>query len=383
MVDAQKELAEALKWARYSASAQGIRNMLELAKPDLAIMPEAFDRDPWLFNCPNGTLDLRTGKLREHRREDFITKVCPTPYRPDDRCPEWLKFLDAILAGDAELGDYLQRLCGFWLTGDVREQILPIAYGTGSNGKTTFINAFAETVGENYIITADKSIIIAKKNETSSTERMDLAGRRLALVMETDEGQAFAEAFVKQLTGGDTIRGRRVFENTWQFKATHKVLLVTNHKPRVRATDHAFWRRVKLIRFGVTIADEDQDKQLPEKLKAEASGILAWAVRGCLDWQRDGLREPECVRQETAKYRADEDSIAQFIAECCVVNTAAKVQLKRLRERYEAWCKDRGEREASGRRFGEYLKSQGFGTHVSNGTWYLGIGLLEHSSEAE
>jgi putative DNA primase/helicase len=377
MADQDKQLVEAMKWAKHTASARGIRDMIELAKPDLAITPDAFDRDPWLLNCFNGTLELRSGRLREHRREDYITKLCPTPHQPEAKCPTWLTFLDSIFGGDTDLADYVQRLCGYWLTGDVREQILPIAYGTGSNGKTTFINAFAEMVGGDYCITADKSIIIAKKSEGSSTERMDLFGRRLALVIETDEGQKLAEAFVKQLTGGDRIRGRRVFENTWEYAPTHKVLLVTNHKPRVRAIDHAFWRRVKLINFGVTIEDENQDKRLPDKLRAEAPGILAWAVRGCMDWQRRGLGESDSVRRETAKYRADEDVIAQFVAGCCVVADGVKVQLKKLRERYAAWSEEHGEREASGRRFGEYLKAKGFGTHVSNGTRYLGIGLRE------
>lgn len=385
MVDArQKEAAEAMKWSKYTASALGIRNMLELAKPALAISPDAFDRDPWLLNCVNGTLELRTGKLREHRREDYITKLCPTQYQPDAACPAWNQFLHTILAGNVELLTYLQQLCGYWLTGDVREQILPIFWGTGSNGKSTFTETASAVVGDEYWIAGDRSLVISKKNESGhSTEKMDLFGRRLATVVETEEGQQFAEAFVKQMTGGDTFRGRNPYERTWQFKPTHKVLLVTNHKPRVKATDHAFWRRVKLVKFGVTIPDEKQDKLLPEKLRAEASGILAWMVRGCLDWQRAGLQEPECVRRETAKYRADEDLIAQFIRECCIVDPGAEVQLKRLRARCKAWCEDRSEREPTQRRFGEYLKDEGFGTRVSNGTWYLGIGLLEPADGLE
>jgi putative DNA primase/helicase len=375
------ELQAAVKWAQYVASARGIKNMLELAKPDLAVVPGQFDKDPWLLNCPNGTLDLRTGKLREHCVEDYLTKLCATPYEPDVRCPVWQSFLDTIFAGNVAMIAYLQRLSGYWLTGDVREQILPIFWGTGSNGKSTFIEVGTQVVGEDYWITADRSIVIAKKNESGhSTEKMDLFGRRLAVVMETEEGQQFAEAFVKQLTGGDTYRGRNLYERTWQFKPTHKVVLVTNHKPRVKATDHAFWRRIKLVHFGVTIPDEKPDKTLPEKLKAEAQGILAWMVRGCLDWQRDGLAEPQSIRDDTKKYRSDEDLLGRFIRDCCIVAPAAKVKLKVLRERYEAWCKERGEHEVSGRRFGEYLKGEGFGTQTSNGTWYLGIGVIEYDA---
>src|SRR5487761_1513800 len=138
------ELQAAVKWAQYAASARGIKNLLELAKPDLAVVPGQFDKDPWLLNCPNGTLDLRTGKLREHRIEDYLTKLCATPYEPDVRCPVWHSFLDAIFAGNVSMIAYLQRLSGYWLTGDVREQILPIFWGTGSNGKSTFIEVGTE-----------------------------------------------------------------------------------------------------------------------------------------------------------------------------------------------------------------------------------------------
>lgn len=372
-----REMQESIRWMRHTASARGIRDMLEVAKSDLAVTPESFDKHDWLLNCPNGTLELCTGNLREHRHADHLTKLCPTRYEPNAVCPTWLAFLDTILAGDSDLISYLQRLMGYWLTGDVREQILPILWGTGSNGKSTLVNVVMDMMGGDYAIMADKSLVVAKEREGHSTERMDLFGRRLAVVQETDEGQKFAEAAVKQLTGGDVIRGRRMREDTWEYRPTHKILLVTNHKPRVRATDHAFWRRVKLIHFGVTIPDDMQDKKLPAKLRAEHAGILAWAVRGCLDWQSQGLGEPEAVRLATANYRAVEDVIGQFVADCCIVRPAVKVKLSTLRERYEAWCKERGEREVSGRKFGEYLCAHGFESFRSNATWYRGIGVKD------
>jgi putative DNA primase/helicase len=372
------EVHAAIKFAQYTASTRGQRSFLEQAKPDLAAVPEQFDLPPFLLNCPNGTVELDTGRLREHRIDDFLTRLCPTEYDPDSTCPAWLNFIDTILK-DEKIIAYLQRLCGYWLTADVREQILPIFYGTGSNGKSTYIETLKSVVGDDYWMTADRSIVIASKKDSGhSTERMDLFGRRLAIVMETEEGQQFAEAFVKQLTGGDSFRGRNPYERTWEFKPTHKVVLITNHKPRVKATDHAFWRRIKLVLFGVTIPDHQQDKRLPEKLKAEARGILAWMVRGCLDWQRHGLGEPESVTMATKAYRDAEDVIAQFVSECCIRHERAKVQLKALRARLESWCSERGEREPSGRRLGEYLKQElQLESHVSNGTWYDGIGLVE------
>ncbi|HVX11966.1 MAG TPA: phage/plasmid primase, P4 family [Pirellulales bacterium] len=366
------ELRAAIKWWQYTASAPGIRAMLDLAKPDLAVSPAQFDQDPWLFNCPNGTVDLRTGELREHRRHDYITKLCPTEYEPAAACPTWLAFLDTIF-GDENLIGYVQRLCGYWLTGDVREQILPIAWGTGSNGKSTLVNAIMEAFGRDYAIKVDKAVIVAKDREGHSTERMDLYGVRLGVVTETDDGQRFAEAAVKELTGGDVIRGRRMRQDTWEYRPTHKLLLVTNHKPRVKSIDHAFWRRVKLIEFGVTIPDDKQDKTLPERLKAEYSGILNWAIRGCLRWQRYGLGEPESVRNATAQYRAAEDIIAQFIADRCETGAVRAKKSEAYRE-YQEWCKTNGFHPATSTKFTQTLGEHGYPLDPCR-RWYEGIGL--------
>lgn len=380
-----REVQEVIKHAQYTASARGIRNMMELAKPDLAVTPDMFDRDPWLLNCHNGTLELQTGTLREHRLEDYITKLCPTEYDVNAVCPVWLSFLDSIFAGDTELITYLQRLCGYFLTGDTREQILPIAWGTGSNGKTTLINAVMEMMGADYAIKLDRKVVIAQDRDGHSTERMDLAGMRLGVVTETDDGQRFAEAMVKDLTGGERIRGRRVRENTWEYAPTHKLLLATNHKPRVKATDHAFWRRVKLTHFGVTIADEHQDKLLSAKLRAEHRGILAWAVRGCLVWQRDGLAEPECVRQATAHYRAAEDIIGQYIAERCIIGDDSsgfpvRAKSSDVYADYKHWCEANGLRHATKTKLTQALAERGIGQDTGR-RWYDGIGLCAEANQ--
>lgn len=373
--DAQR--VQLAKWALQSESMRAIRAMIDAAKsePGIAVEPGTLDKDRWLINCLNGTLDLRTGLLHPHSRADLITKLCPVQYDAHATCSTWLGFVDSIFAGDTNLIGYVQRLCGYWLTGDVREQILPVAWGGGSNGKSTLIKAFAKVLGLDYAITADQSIVMASKTKGSSTERMDLAGKRLALVIETDDGGEFAEAFVKQLTGGDAIRGRRMYENTFEFEPTHKVLLVTNHKPRVKATDHAFWRRVKLIHFGVTIPDENQDKALPEKLQSEAAGILAWALRGCLDWQRNGLGEPESVRRATAEYRAAEDVFGQFLADCCVLSPQCKAKLSDVLMRYRRWAEERGERNLTPRELSDLLTERGCHSYKNSVVWFRGVGI--------
>jgi putative DNA primase/helicase len=367
--------------------------MLESARsePGIPILPEELNRDGMLLNCDNGTLELQTGKLREHRPQDFITKLCPVAYDPDARCETWLRFLADIFpsgdgakdAGDGELIGWLQRFLGYCLTGNVREQILPIFWGKGANGKSTLLNVLLEMLGTDYAIKAPTDLLMVK-GDAHPTEKADLFGRRLVVCLETEEGRRLAEAMVKDLTGGDRIRARRMREDFWEFSPTHKVILCTNHKPRIRGTDHAMWRRIRLVPFTVTIPDARQDKQLPDKLRAEYPGILAWLVRGCLDWQRDGLGMSKAVRTATQGYRSEQDLLASFVDEYCFVdvgNPAVKCKAGDFYRRFVAWCETSGESKGadipSQRKVGEALSERGFQRQVSNGTWYHGLGLRQ------
>jgi putative DNA primase/helicase len=363
--------------------------MLELARsePGIAVLPDQLDRDPWLVNCVNGTLDLRDGKLRGHRREDYLTKLCPTPFDPEAACPAWERFLLAIFRQDGELIRFVQRLLGRALSGDVSEQILPIFWGGGANGKSTLVNAIMRVMGPDYAMKASPDLLMSRRGERHPTELADLFGMRLVVASETHQGRRLDEALIKDMTSGERIRARRMREDFWEFDPTHKIILLTNHKPAVTGTDTGIWRRLRLVPFEETFWDPEdpnnhgkdlpealrQDKTLPERLQTEARGILAWLVRGCSNWLDDGLTLPDKVRVATADYRVAEDRLQHFLGECCLVGPNYRCRAATLYARYRKWCEDGGEESPKQRVFGEAMTERGFGRTTSNGTWYLGV----------
>ncbi len=336
-------------------------------------MPTALDTDPWLWNVTNGTIDLRTRKFRPHRREDRITKLCPVAYDPAADCPVWLRVLNDITAGDAALQHYLRKAVGFSLTGDVRDHVVFFLYGTGENGKSTFVNAIQAMMGVDYAMKAPPELLLVKKNDTHPTERADLAGKRFVACMEAGEGKKLAEAIVKELTGADRLRARHMREDFFEFDPTHKIWLAANHKPTISGTDWGIWRRIKLIPFTVTIPPEKRDEALQEKLRAELAGILNWALLGCMEWQAKGLREPQAVVAATGQYRRQQDVLAGFLEECCVVASDVRARAGDLLAAYRKWS---GDDQMSQRRLGETLTERGFGSVPIGGyTWRIGIGL--------
>src|SRR5262249_53729711 len=249
------------------------------------------------------------------------------------------------------------------------------------NGKSTFLNTIMAMLGA-YAMKASAELLMTNKYDRHPTEEADLHGKRLIAAIETEQGRKLNEVLVKELTGGDPIRARRMREDPWQFWPTHKVFLATNHKPVISGTDNAIWERIRLIPFTVTIPKEQRDTTLPEKLQAELPGILAWAVQGCLAWQQEGLGEPVEVQQATAHYRAEMDVLGQFIAECCHEEPEYKVRSRDLYETYKRWCEGNGEHvEMSQRAFGSALLAKGYESHRSNGIWYRGLGLPANAEE--
>ena len=351
--------------------------MIDLAASEdgIPVLPEQMDKNGWLLNVQNGTIDLRTGKLRPHSQGDMITALSPVAFDPATPCPLWLQCLDKIFAGNAELIDFMRRLFGLCLTGEISEQILPICYGTGSNGKTTILNVMLEILGNDYGIIAPPGLLIAKHGESHPTERAMLFGKRFVVDVETAEGARLNENLVKQLTGSDMITARRMREDFWSFLPTHKVMLCTNHKPEVRETKNAIWRRIKLIPFSVAIPEAEQNKELPRLLQAEYPGILAWCVQGCLDWQRDGLKVPQTVSAATQNYRTESDAYGTFLAEHCMQGPGLRVKASPLYEAFKKWAERSGENVTSQRAFGFVMTEHGFERITNNGTWYLGIGL--------
>ena len=273
--------------------------------------PDALDTDPWLLNVENGTLDLRTGQLHRHRPDDLITKVAPVHYDPEAVCPTWDMFLKRIMAGDEALVHYLQKIFGYSLTGVAREQCIFLAYGGGANGKSTAITAVTSVIGA-YAQHTPTETLLVKRNDGIPNDVARLHGARLVTAAEAECHRRLAEALVKQLTGGDKIAARFLHGEWFEFTPGFKVVLAVNHKPAIQGTDHAIWRRIRLIPFTVTIPAKEQNKTLSEKLHAGNAGILRWAVDGCLAWQQDGLDPPSAVSEATAAYRDEMDTVGAF-----------------------------------------------------------------------
>jgi P4 family phage/plasmid primase-like protien len=351
--DSRKELA---KHATQSEAEARIRAMLELAKSEVPVMPTELDGSPHLFNVRNGTIDLRSGEIREHRREDLITRIAPVEYDPAAAAPLWSATLDRVLPSP-DLRAFFKKLCGYAISGETSEHLLPVLYGTGANGKSTVLNALLAATGD-YGMQAAPDLLVAKKG-SHPTELADLFGMRLVASIEVEDGRRLAESLVKQLTGGDRVKARRMREDFWEFEPTHTVFMAVNHKPIVRGTDIAIWRRIRLVPFTETIPPAEQDKKLSEKLQTELSGILAWAVGGCLEWRREGLQAPEEVRRATAGYRSEMDVLGDFLADRCLRGEGLQVSKNGLYEEYKKWCEDAGERAETKRKFGMLLKERG------------------------
>jgi putative DNA primase/helicase len=376
-------------WAKASQSRSRLEAMVKLAESEPAVTaaPEDFDAEPWRFNCANGTVDLRTGALGLHRREDRLTRLAPVPFEPEAPCPTFTAFLGRIMEQKPELIQFMQRLVGYALTGSVREQMLFFLYGSGANGKSTLLNILLALLGEDYARQAAPDVLTVGRDR-HPTELADLAGVRLVASIEVAEGKQLAEALVKQLTGGDKIKARFMRQDFFEFAPTFKIFLAANHKPMIRGTDHAIWRRIKLIPFAVTIPEEEQDKELLSKLRAELPGILAWAVRGCLAWQAEGLAVPEDVRQATAAYRDESDLLAGFLTECTRQGAKLNAQAGPLYKAYRAWAAGNGlaEREMlSTVRFARQLVERGYAREVDKGshrTHYKGLELITNDASS-
>jgi putative DNA primase/helicase len=361
--DRRKALA---KHAAASESEARIRAMIELAKSEVPTTPDELDSDPWLLNVLNGTIDLRTGELREHRREDLITKLAPVEYDPNATAPTWEAFLKRVLPGE-ELRAFVQRAAGYSATGDTSEQCIFIHHGPGANGKTTFQEAIAAALGD-YAMRTPTETLLVKRTGGVPNDVARLKGARLVAASETEEGRRLAESLVKDLTGQDTISARFMWAEWFDFKPTHALHLSTNHKPEIRGTDPAIWRRIRLIPWAVTIPPNEQDKKLTEKLRGELPGILAWVVRGCSEWLRQGLKAPEEVRQATKAYRAEMDVLAAFLADCCVRGDDEEAFAGELWGAWKRWSEETGEQTGSQKRFGGRLAERGFLNHRDSKT---------------
>ena len=346
--------------------------------------PIQFDAHPYQLNCINGTIDLRTGEIAQNRPEDYCTKVLKTPYNPSAVCPRFDQFMSEVFAGDEELIDFVWRAIGYSLTGKVSEQVLFFCFGSGSNGKSTLFDVLSRLL-EGYAGTAAPGLLIQSRGDRHPTEIADLRGKRFMACVETGEGQRLAEEFVKRLTGSDRIKARLMRQDFFEFDPTHKLWLSANHRPIVRGTDWAIWRRIPLIPFEVTFVDADKardgqpikDPALTDKLRQEMAGILAKAVRAAQDWHRNGLAIPAKVLVATESYRREQDLLGGFLEDCCdLTDPKAEEKASDVYRQYQEWCKDNGEYCYPGNKFGMTMTERGLARFKRSGNWYRGVRLL-------
>ena len=356
------------KWTTFAAQSENqakITAALNMAKTLLWRDVWEMNTDPWLFNVMNGTIDLRTGVLRPHDREDFITMLAPIDFTPDATCPTFEKTVLEIFDGDDQLCRFLQRFLGYSLTGLTIEQQMLIAWGDGANGKTTILGTIQKILGRDYFGAAPPRLLEATRWDRHPTEIADLYGKRVVIASETEEGAQLREAFLKLATGSDWLKGRFMHKDFFEFEPTHKFILQTNHKPEVKGTDYAIWRRLLLLPFEIIFGDKTaidagdasrlKDTSLSTKLSSEREGILAWMVRGCIEWQRQGLAPPTKVRGATDSYREEQDRMGQFVADHCEYKEGHQVEQAVIYKQYQYWCSNNGYHPMGSNKFRKQL----------------------------
>ncbi|MEA1619648.1 phage/plasmid primase, P4 family [Erythrobacter sp. T5W1-R] len=342
------------------------------ADPALAVTADQWDRDPWLLGTPGGTIDLRTGELMPARHSDLITKQAGAA--PDSGEPvRWLQFLNEATAGDKELMRFLQQVAGYCLTGLTNEHALFFIYGPGGNGKSVFLNLLNYVLGD-YATTSSMDTFTASKFDKHPTELAMLKGARLVSASETEQGRAWAESRIKQLTGGDTISARFMRQDFFEFVPQFKLVIVGNHAPILHNVDEAARRRFNIIPF--TQKPATPDRELEDKLKAEAGQILSWAIAGCLDWQTNGLVRPEVVTAATESYFEEQDLFTQWVEERCAPDISRRETPTALYNDWKEYALAAGDDPGTQPLMRAKLERAGFTFGKSNGIrFYRGFRL--------
>ena len=359
--------------------ASAVAAVERLAKADRrhAATVDIWDADQWLLNTPAGVVDLRTGKMREHRSDDHMTKI--TAVSPGGDCPLWLKFLHRVTKGDADLIAFLQRLFGYTLTGSTREQVLGFFYGTGNNGKGVLLNTVSAVCGS-YAAVAPIETFTESKNDRHPADMAMLQGSRLVTAQETEEGKRWAESKIKALTGGDPVTARFMRQDFFTYVPLFKLIFAGNHKPGLRNVDQAMRRRVHMILFDVIIPKEERDPDLKDKLELEWPGILKWMIEGCLEWQATGLRPPQVVLDATEEYFSIQDSVAIWLDECCKRGSGYETSAS-LFASWHKFCGATGEFPITQKRLSQRLLDMGLVAKREAGTGRSGFdGITIHQS---
>ena len=366
------------KHMKASRSRKSKKNMVEELQHHVPILPSSLDRYKTIVNAPNGMIDLKTGELLPHDPQKYITKILSAEYTDHADCPQWQSFLSDIFNGDRELIRYVQKAVGYCLTGSTAEQCVFFLYGTGRNGKSTFLEVLRDVFG-GYITNIQPETIMVRSsgNGNASSDIARLKGARLVTSVEPNEGMRINEGLLKQLTGDDVVTARKLYSDEFEFKPEFKLWMATNHKPIIRGTDTGIWRRIHLIPFTVQIPPEKVDRRLPFKLRSELPAILRWCVDGCLLWQREGLGMPAAVLNSVNEYRREMDVISTFIDARCVVAEGESISANKLFAVYSQWCEEFCEYRMSSTKFGVEMSKRFPKLRTSAGQIYRGIALSD------
>ena len=352
---------------------QALVGLLKMSK-DIKVSDDELDTDNYLFNVNGITLNLKNGKGFPPEPKNLITKKSKFVYDKEAKCPTWDLFLMQIFNQDKDLIRFVQKAMGYSLSGDVTEQCLFILWGTGANGKSTFLNVLQELFGDYACTTGTETFM--KKTSEQSNDLARLKGIRLVTTTEVEQGKSLSESLIKQITGGDEITARFLYGEYFFFKPTFKIFMATNHKPKIRGADNGIWRRIKMIPFTVTIPPEQRDKTLTEKLIAENSGILNWLIAGYAMWRKEGLGEPDAIREANEEYRMDMDVVGTFVNDCFDIDATLRWRLpnQMLYQTYIKWCNVNNERVMSQKWLTMRMSEKGFKRMVSNnGRIWLGL----------
>jgi len=342
-IESKEGRAAMSKWARQSEAHVRIVAMVAEAKNKVYVRPGELDAKPFLFNCLNGVVNLRTGTLGGHDRRLLMTRCAPVEYHPDATHAVWDAFLAASTRGDADIAAFLARAVGYSLTGDTREEKFFFLHGVPGTGKSTFIDAVKAVMG-GYCRTADFDTLVAR--DFSGGVRDDIArlfGARLVTAVEVDEGKRLAEGLVASITGGDTVTARELYSRAVECRPQFKLWIAANNEPMINSNDSPIWRRVVKIPFEHIIPDAEQDPHVKATLRDDLdarAAVLAWAVRGCLEWQERGLGVPDILIKATAEYRAGQDILADFREECCIAGIECRMDRNDGYKAYEEWCNE-------------------------------------------
>jgi len=348
--------------ATKSESARAVNAMISLAKPKLSKSIEAFDTEPMKLNCLNAVIDLETGRTFNHDKDDLFSKQVQAEYIPGADCPYFLDFLKLIFDGNKDIINFMQLAIGYSLTATTDERCLFILHGTGRNGKSTLTENLAYLMG-NYATKTPAETLLAKRFDGIPNDIARLKGSRFVYATETEKGRRFAESKIKEMCGDrDTMTGRFLHKEYFEFVPVFKLWLSTNHLPTISGVDDAIWDRIRLIPFNVRIPNDKitPRREVDEILKSERPGILNWAIKGCLEWQRTGLISPPEVMRASKSYRDDSDLLKPFFEDNCIIKTQASVEKSKLYDAFSEWAEKSGERKISKKQFGSELKNRGF-----------------------